>query len=133
MNALTLVVYSHTTGRNRLSAEPWLGGDNRLGRLNLWGGAAWHSLQPWHSFLNRFAERASCPEGCLAQPSNLGLGFVPELPTHDPRALRCGAGERATRTEWSNQAVRTRKYETTVILFTSSIPAVVSHSLKRDT
>ena len=31
------------TGRNRLSAEPWLGGDNRLGRLNLWGGAAWLS------------------------------------------------------------------------------------------
>ncbi len=28
-------------GRNRLSAETWLGGDNRLGRLNLWGGAAW--------------------------------------------------------------------------------------------
>ncbi len=31
------------TGRNRLSAEPWLGGDNRLGILNLWGGAAWLS------------------------------------------------------------------------------------------
>ena len=30
-------------GRNRLSAEPWLGGDNRLGRLNMWGGAAWLS------------------------------------------------------------------------------------------
>ncbi len=28
------------TGRNRLSAESWLGGDNRLGRLNMWGGAA---------------------------------------------------------------------------------------------
>ncbi len=27
-------------GRNRLSAESWLGGDDRLGRLNMWGGAA---------------------------------------------------------------------------------------------
>ena len=35
--------------------------------------------------LNRFAERASCPEGCLvAQPSNLGLGRVPELPIPAP-------------------------------------------------
>ena len=70
------------TGRNRLSAEPWLGGDNRLGRLNCGAGQLGFraSLQPWHSFLNRFAEVASCPEGCLAQLSNLGLGLVPELP-----------------------------------------------------
>ena len=32
-----------TAGRNRLSAEPWLGGDNRLCRLNMWGRAAWLS------------------------------------------------------------------------------------------
>ena len=32
-----------SAGRNRLSAEPWLGVDNRLGRLNMWGGAAWLS------------------------------------------------------------------------------------------
>ncbi len=37
------------------------------------------SLQPWHSFLNRFAKVALCPEGCRAQNSNLGLGLVPEL------------------------------------------------------
>ncbi len=30
-------------GHNRLSAESWLRGDNRLGRLNMWGGAAWLS------------------------------------------------------------------------------------------
>ncbi len=35
--------YCVPTGRYRLSAEPWLGGDNHLGRLNLWGGAAWLS------------------------------------------------------------------------------------------
>jgi hypothetical protein len=42
----------------------------------MWGGAVWLSglvatlaLLPEH----RFAECASCPEGCLAQPSNLGL------------------------------------------------------------
>ncbi len=29
--------------RNRLSAEPWLAGDNRLGRLNMRGGAVWLS------------------------------------------------------------------------------------------
>ena len=29
--------------RNRPSAQPWLGGDNRLGRLNMWSGAAWLS------------------------------------------------------------------------------------------
>ncbi len=34
---------SASTVPNRLSAEPWLRGDNRLGRLNLWGGAAWLS------------------------------------------------------------------------------------------
>ncbi len=46
------------------------------------------SLQPWHSFLNRFAEVAPCPEtqaeSCLWQPSNLSLGHVPELPTPEP-------------------------------------------------
>ncbi len=31
------------TGLNRLSAESWLGGDNRFGRLNISGGAAWLS------------------------------------------------------------------------------------------
>ncbi len=31
------------TGRNSLSDELWLGGDNHLGRLNTWGGAAWLS------------------------------------------------------------------------------------------
>jgi hypothetical protein len=31
------------SGCNRLSAEARLGGDNRLGRLNMWGGAAWLS------------------------------------------------------------------------------------------
>jgi hypothetical protein len=48
-------------GRNRLSAEPWLGGDNRLGRLNCGAGQLGFraSLQPRHSFLNRFAECAS--------------------------------------------------------------------------
>jgi hypothetical protein len=77
---------SRTTGRNRLSAEPWLGGDNRLGRFICGAGQLGFraSLQPWHSFLNRFAEVASCPEGCLAQPSNLGLGLVPELPIPAP-------------------------------------------------
>ncbi len=49
------------------------------------------SLQLWHAFLNRFAECASCPEGCLAQPSNLGLGHVPELPI--PAPLKCGEGK----------------------------------------
>ncbi len=49
------------------------------------------SLQPWHSFLKGFAEVASGPEGCLAQPSNLGLGLVPELPI--PAPLRCGEGK----------------------------------------
>ncbi len=80
-------------GRNRLSAEPWLrlGGDNRLGRLKMWAGklglrASW---QP--SSVNRFSECASCSEGCLAQPSNLGLGHVPELPISAP--LRCGEGK----------------------------------------
>ncbi len=49
------------------------------------------SLQPWHSFLIRFAECASCPEGCLVQPSNLGLGHVTELLI--PAPLRCGEGK----------------------------------------
>jgi hypothetical protein len=41
--------------------NPWLGANNRSGRLNKWGGAAGLrvSLQPWHSFLHRFAEVAS--------------------------------------------------------------------------
>ncbi len=49
------------TGRNRLSAESWLVGDSRLGRLNCGAGqlGCRASLQPWHSFLNRFAECAS--------------------------------------------------------------------------
>ncbi len=29
------------TGRNRLSAESWPGGDLRSSRLHVWGGAAW--------------------------------------------------------------------------------------------
>ncbi len=68
------------TRRNRLSAEPWLGGDNRLGRLILWGGAAWLSgLVATLALLpEQVAEVASCPEGCLAQPSNLSLELVLE-------------------------------------------------------
>ncbi len=68
--------------RNRLSAGPWLGGDNRLGRLNCGAKQLGFraSLQPWHSFLDRFTEVASCSEGCLAQPSNFGLGLVLGLP-----------------------------------------------------
>jgi hypothetical protein len=59
------------------------------------------SVQPWHSFLNRFAICASCPEGSLVQPSNLGLGNVPELPI--PAPLRCARGGESTpRTVWSN-------------------------------
>jgi hypothetical protein len=44
-------------------------------------------LHLWYSFLNRFSKCASCPEGCQAQPSNLDLGRVPELPI--PELLRC--------------------------------------------
>ncbi len=69
-----------------VTAELWLGGDNHLGRLNLWGGTTWISglVATRHSFLNRVAEVASCPEDSLAQPSNLGLGLVPELPIPAP-------------------------------------------------
>ncbi len=58
--------------------------------------------------VNRFAECASCPEGCPAQPSILGLGHVPELPIMIPVPLRCGRGK-ATPIVWSNRAARTRK------------------------
>ncbi len=89
------------TGRNRLTANSWLGAHNPFERLNRWGGAAWLSglIEPWHSFLNRFAGCASCPEACLAQPSNLGLGQVPELAI--PAPLRCGEGK--GNPEWYGQ------------------------------
>jgi len=47
-----------TTKRNHQSAESWLGGNKRLGRLNCGAGQLgfWASLQPWLSFLKRFAE-----------------------------------------------------------------------------
>ncbi len=78
-----------SAGRNRLSAESWLGGDNRLGRLNMWGGAAWLSgLVATLALLPELV--LPNPEGCLAQPSNLGFGLVPELPI--PAPLRCGEG-----------------------------------------
>ena len=52
----------------------------------MWGGAAWLSgLVATLALLpDRFAEVAFCPEGCLAQPSNLGLGLVPEFPIPAP-------------------------------------------------
>jgi hypothetical protein len=48
-------------------------------------------MQPRHSYLNRFAELASCPEGSIAQSSNFGLGYVPKLLIQAP--LRSGEGK----------------------------------------
>ncbi len=80
-------------GRNRLASESWLAGDNLFGRLNCGSRQLGFrtSLQPWHSFLKRFVEVSSCPEGCLAQPPDLDIGHVPELPF--PVPLRCGKGK----------------------------------------
>ncbi len=83
------------TGRNRLSAESWLGllgGDSRSGIYICWSGQLgfWASLHSYDSILNRLAEIAFCPESCLAQPSNLGLEHVSELPI--PVSLKCGEG-----------------------------------------
>ena len=57
-----------STGRYRLLAESWLGGDNRSGRLNMWGGVAWFSglVASVALPLKRFAELAFCLV-CVAQ------------------------------------------------------------------
>ncbi len=81
-------------GRNRLSAESWLEGEIVSENWICGAGKLGFriSLQPWHSFLNRFAEVASCPEGCLAQLSSLDLGLVPELLIPVPWGVGRGNG-----------------------------------------
>ncbi len=37
---LSKYIHFAPTGRNHLSAKPWLESDNHLGGLNMWGGAA---------------------------------------------------------------------------------------------
>jgi hypothetical protein len=87
---------SIVTKRSRMSAESlltiapdeeedWICSAGNL------GSRASEKLQPWHSFLKRNIECDPCPEGRWAQPSNLRLGHVPELPT--PAPLRCGEGK----------------------------------------
>ncbi len=61
-------------------------------------------LHAWRSFLNRFAEVASCPECCPAQLSNVGLRHAPESQSADPGALEVLGGERAPRTVWLYKA-----------------------------
>jgi hypothetical protein len=81
------------------------------------------SLQPWRRgyFLHRFAEVAHCPEGCVARPSNLGLGGL-SLSCRSQR-LEVWGGERAPRSVWSNQAARTRKTSHAPMLHAGSRPA----------
>jgi hypothetical protein len=38
-----LMLYMSPAGRNHLSAESWMGGENHSRRLIMWGGAAWTS------------------------------------------------------------------------------------------
>ncbi len=79
---------------------------------------------------NVFVECASCPEFCLAHPSNLDLGHVSELPI--PALLKCGEGkghpEQCGRTRLHAQENSTHIFLTPKFMFARDLllPASVS-------
>ena len=74
--------------------NPWLGGDNGgarskfVGRSSLAFGPGCISL---HSFFIFLPMLPRCPEGCLVNPSNTALRYLPVLLS--PAPLRCGVGK----------------------------------------
>ena len=118
-------IFSVIPDVKRPSAESWLGGDNHTGRLHMWDEAAWISgfVASLALLFNRLVELAHWSVWCLAQPTNLGLGLVPDTLSHRPWGVETGrsrgawstyaacsgGGERAPQTLWSNKAARSRK------------------------
>jgi hypothetical protein len=65
---------SASLGVSASQLNPWLGGDNRSGRLNTWGGQSGLRVS-----LIGLPKWPRCPECCVAQHSNFALGHGPEL------------------------------------------------------
>ncbi len=62
------------------------------------------------TLVHRSYSDVTSPEGCLVQPSNLGLGYVPELTISAP--LRCGEEKENLRQCGQNRAACTQNHDT---------------------